>query len=363
MELRHLRYFVAVAEAGSLTVAAEKKLHTAQPSLSRQIRDLEYEVGAQLLTRSPRGVELTDSGRTFLDHARLALAQVEAAIEAARRAAHPAKPTFALGFLTGQEVNWLPEAMRILRDELPNIEVTISSQYSPDLAQALLRGKLDLAFMRPEAQMPDLDYKVIVKEPLIVALPSDHRLTSQDAIALQDIAGETFIGMSNTAPTLRVIIDEYLEQSGLDLQPTHRVDNLAMAVSLIASTRGVALLPAYAKNFLPWSVTSRPLKGGADDRSCRRLQQDQRLAHSRSLPFARRPAEEEGSANALISGAELSRIRRSNAGICAARTVPPASLLERADPSRNPKRAFQRGAVPAAGLGCGDIGRRQEVEQ
>jgi LysR family transcriptional regulator, hca operon transcriptional activator len=261
MELRHLRYFVAVAEAGSLTVAAEKKLHTAQPSLSRQIRDLEYEVGAQLLTRSARGVELTDSGRTFLDHARLALAQVEAAIEAARRAAHPAKPTFALGFLTGQEMDWLPRTMSILRDELPNIEVSVSSQYSPELAQALLRGKLDLAFMRPEAGMPELDYKVIVKEPLIVALPSDHRLASRDAIALHDIAGETFIGMSNTAPTLRLIIDEYLERSGLNLQQAHRVDNLAMAMSLIASTRGVALLPAYAKNFLPWAVTSRPLKG------------------------------------------------------------------------------------------------------
>ncbi len=109
--------------------------------------------------------------------------------------------------------------------------------------------------------MPDLDYKVIVKEPLIVALPSDHRLASQDAIALQDIAGETFIGMSNTVPTLRVIIDEYLEQSGLDLQQTHRVDNLAMATSFIASTRGVALVPEYAKNFLPWAVTSRPLAG------------------------------------------------------------------------------------------------------
>ena len=160
-------------------------------------------------------------------------------------------------------MDWLPEAMRILRDELPNIEVSVSSQSSPDLAQALLRGKLDLAFMRPEAHMPDLDYKVIVKEPLIVAMPSDHRLASQDTIALQDIAGEIFIGMSNTAPTLRVIIDEYLERSGMDLRPAHRVDNLAMAMSLIASTRGVALLPDYAKNFLPWSVTSRPLEGEA----------------------------------------------------------------------------------------------------
>jgi LysR family hca operon transcriptional activator len=263
LELRHLRYFVAVAEEGSLTVAAERRLHTAQPSLSRQIRDLEHEVGVELLVRSARGIELTDSGRAFLDHARLALVQVEAAIEAARRAAHPAKPNFALGFLTGQEMDWLPEAMRILRDELPNIEVSVSSQYSPDLAQALLRGKLDLAFMRPEAQMPDLDYTVIVEEPLVVAMPSDHRLASQNTVALQDIAGEIFIGMSNTAPRLRVIIDQYLERSGLNFQQSHRVDNLAMAMSLIASTRGVALLPIFAKNFLPLSVTSRPLDGEA----------------------------------------------------------------------------------------------------
>lgn len=263
MELRHLRYFIAVAEAGSLTVAAEQHLHTAQPSLSRQIRDLEYEVGAQLLVRSARGVELTQCGRAFLDHARLALVQVEAAVEAARRVAKLAKPTFALGFLTGQEMDWLPEAMRILRDELPNIDLSISSQYSPDLAQGLLRGRLDLAFMRPEAQMPDLDYRVVVEEPLIVAMPSDHRLTSQDAVALQDIAGETFIGMSNTAPALRVVIEEYLERMGMDVKPAHRVDNLAMAMSLIASTRGVALLPTYAKNFLPWAVTSRPLAGEA----------------------------------------------------------------------------------------------------
>src|SRR5437899_9084523 len=147
MELRHLRYFVAVAEEGNLTAAAERRLHTSQPSLSRQIRDLEYEVGAQLMTRSARGIELTAAGRVFLDHARLALAQVDAAGEAARRAAQPAKPSFALGFLTGQEIDWLPEAIRLLREELPNIKITISSQYSPDLAGALVRGKLDVAFL------------------------------------------------------------------------------------------------------------------------------------------------------------------------------------------------------------------------
>src|SRR6266404_124182 len=261
MELRHLRYFVAVAEEGSLTVAAEQRLHTAQPSLSRQMRDLEYQVGAQLMTRSARGVELTAAGRAFLDHARLALAQVEAAGEAARRAAQPARLSFALGFLTGQEMDWLPEAMRILRDELPNIEVTVSSRYSPDLAEALVRGKLDVAFLRPELHAPDLVFRPVAKEPLVVVLPSDHPLTSNDAIRVHDIADETFIGVSNTAPVLRAVIDEYLKRSGIDITPDHEADNLSMAISLVASTRGVALLPIYAKNFLPWSVVSRPLEG------------------------------------------------------------------------------------------------------
>ncbi|MEA2778461.1 MAG: LysR family transcriptional regulator, hca operon transcriptional activator [Rhodospirillaceae bacterium] len=261
MELRHLRYFVAVAEEGSLTLAAERRLHTAQPSLSRQIRDLESEVGVRLLTRSARGVELTAAGRVFLDHARLALAQVDAAREAARRTGMPAKPMFALGFLTGQEMDWLPEAMGILRDELPNIEVTVSSQYSPELADALIRGKLDLAFLRPEAQAADLVFKLVTKEPLVVVLPRDHRLASNDTISPQEIAGETFISVSNTAPVLRVVIDDYLKRSGIDIRPAHEVDNLAMAMSLIASTRGVALLPAYARNFLPSSVTSRPIQG------------------------------------------------------------------------------------------------------
>ena len=261
MELRHLRFFVAVAEEGSLTVAAERRLHTAQPSLSRQIRDLELEVGAQLMIRSARGIELTAAGRVFLDHARLALAQVDAAGEAARRAAQPAKSSFALGFLTGQEIDWLPEAIRLLREELPSIEITISSQYSPDLAGALVRGKLDLAFLRPETQTTNLVFKLVTKEPLVVVLPSDHRLASQEAINPRDIAGETFISVSNTAPVLRVIIDDYLRRSGIDIKPDHEADHLAMALSLVASTRGVALLPAYAQNLLPRSVISRPLLG------------------------------------------------------------------------------------------------------
>jgi LysR family hca operon transcriptional activator len=262
MELRHLRYFIAVAEEGNLTSAAERRLHTSQPSLSRQIRDLEYEVGAELLTRGARGVELTAAGRAFLDHARLALAQVAAAGESARRAAHPARKTFAIGFQTGHEMNWLSEAMHVLRDELHHIEVTISSGYSPDLADALVRGKLDLAFLRVEPDF-DLEYRVVTQEPLVVLMPSDHRLTARESIRPQDIIGEIFIAGSNKFSNLTGTTESYLKRSGVDIQPDHGVDNLAMAISLVASTRGLSLMPAYAKNLLPASVISRPLEGDA----------------------------------------------------------------------------------------------------
>ncbi|HEY3600052.1 MAG TPA: LysR family transcriptional regulator [Paraburkholderia sp.] len=260
MELRHLRYFVAVAETGSLTVAAGQRLHTSQPSLSRQIRDLEYQVGAELLSRSARGVELTAAGRAFLDHARLALAQVDAAVQAARRAAQPARQTFALGFLTGSEMTWLPHAMHVLRDVLHDIDVTISSHYSPDLADGLARGNLDLAFLRAEPDF-DLAYHVVSVEALVVLMPRGHRLASRAAVRPKDLLGETFIAASNKATVLRAVIDRYLRQSKVDIAPAHGVDNLAMAMSLVASTGGVSLMPAYARNLLPASVVCRPLAG------------------------------------------------------------------------------------------------------
>jgi LysR family hca operon transcriptional activator len=261
MELRHLRYFVAVADAGNLTVAAQRMLHTSQPSLSRQIRDLEDEVGTPLLTRRARGVDLTPAGRAFLDHARSVLAQVEAASEAARRVAHPTKPCFTMGFLTGHELTWMPEALRILRDELPNIDVMISSQYSPLLADGVSKGKIDAAVLRRERGMPDLAYRVLVKEPLLVVLPSNHRLAALKSIGLKDLVGESFVTVSNTAPVLRAVIDNFLKRSGTKITPAHEADHLSMGMSLIASTGGVGLLPAYTQNFLPLSVTSRPLKG------------------------------------------------------------------------------------------------------
>jgi LysR family transcriptional regulator, hca operon transcriptional activator len=260
MELRHLRYFIAVADAGSLRVAAQK-LNTSQPSLGRQIRDLEDEVGAQLLTRSARGIELTPAGRAFLEHARTVLSQVEAATEAARRVAHPAKPRFSMGFLGGHELTWMPEVLRILHDQPRNIDVMISSQNSPLLADALLNGTLDAALLRREREVRDLAFRLLIKEPLMVVLPGDHRLAAHKAINPKDLVGETFVAVSEVAgPVLRMAVDNYLKRSGINIAPAHEMDHLATGMSLIASTRGIGLLPAYALHFLPSSVTSRPLK-------------------------------------------------------------------------------------------------------
>ena len=259
---------MAVAEARSLKLAAEEKLRTTQPSLSRQIRDLEDEVGTPLLVRGAKGVELTPAGHVFLDHARVMLSQAEVAVQSARQIAHPAKPSFALGFMIGHDRTWLPEALKLLRDELPNIHVVISTQNSPQLATALLHGGIDLAFLRREDGGNELEFRTLVEESFEVFLPSNHPLAAKDAIDVQDIVGETFISVSGTAlsisgkqPALRRAIDKYLKDNGIEIIASHEVDNLGGVMSLIPSTRGLALLPLYARTFLPESVSTRPLRG------------------------------------------------------------------------------------------------------
>jgi LysR family hca operon transcriptional activator len=268
VELRHLRYFVAVAEARSLKLAAEEKLHTTQPSLSRQIRDLENEVGTPLFIRGAKGVELTPAGRVFLDHARVMLSQAEAAVQSARQIAYPTVPSLSLGFMIGHDTTWVPAALKLIRDELPNIHVVISTQNSPQLAAALLHGGIDVAFLRREDGSNDIEFRTLVEEPFKVFLPSDHPLAAKTKITIQEIARERFISVSGTAlsisgkqPALRRTIDRFLHENGVEIRPSHEVDNLGGVMSLIASTGGVALLPLYAKTFLPDTVTTRPLEG------------------------------------------------------------------------------------------------------
>jgi LysR family hca operon transcriptional activator len=165
-----------------------------------------------------------------------------------------------MGFLTGHEVTWLPKALQILSEEQPNPEITLSSQSSPELVGALLRGEVDIAFLRRD-QTPGLAFRSLMHEPLVAVLRADHPLAAAKAVRPKDLAGQIFIDPTKTAPTLKPVIDAYLKKIGLALTPAYHADNLAMATSLVSSTGGVTLLPLYAQNLLPPGVVIRPLEG------------------------------------------------------------------------------------------------------
>ena len=260
MELRHLRYFVAVAEEGSLKLAAEQRLRTAQPSLSRQMRDLEAELGFSLMTRSVRGIQLTGAGQVFLDHARAAIAQVEAGILAARLASQPSRPVFSVGFLVGHELDCLPSAAAILHEMLPSMELRVFSNFSTTLAADLVQGTLDVAFLRREPN-PELEFQTVMKEKLVAILPRNHRLASRKTIDARELEQEVFIGISRVPQVLRGVVTGYLKRIGVDIKPRFEIDNFPMAISLVESANGIAILPASIEAFLPKSVVSRRLRG------------------------------------------------------------------------------------------------------
>jgi LysR family transcriptional regulator, hca operon transcriptional activator len=145
--------------------------------------------------------------------------------------------------------------------EIPGIEIRLSSDYSPVRAKALMRRKLDAAFMRPEEHMGDLACRRVRTDPLVFVFPSDHRLASQAAVAPEEILNEIFYFPSKAAPAVRRAVLEYFDRAGIDLKPEHEVHNVVHAISMITSTRAVMLLPAYTNRYLPGSITTRPVKG------------------------------------------------------------------------------------------------------
>jgi len=166
-----------------------------------------------------------------------------------------------MGFMVGLEVMWLPHLLRILREEEPEIEVTLTSQSSPELALALTRGKLDIAFLRPEKQTAGVTFKLLAKEPLIVVLPADHRLASRKRIRPQDLVREIYVSSARTSPVLHAVIQDYASKVGIVLKAKYEGENISSAMSLVASTGGVTLVPLYAQNMLAPNVVARALEG------------------------------------------------------------------------------------------------------
>jgi LysR family hca operon transcriptional activator len=259
LELRHLRYFVAVAEEGSVSKAARLRLHTAQPSLSRQLREMENELGVRLFERRPRGVALTPSGQRFLEHCRDILARLDEAVNDTRGT----RTILRLGCLAGLEPDILPRVTQLAKSHAPEVEVQVVSAPSPRLVELLRARELDFALMRREEGAVDLDFKTVALQPVVVLLPADHRLARQDSVAFRDLQTQRYIAAGRqSAPAVRDAVDNWCQQQSLTLTPSHTVNDFAAGLSLILTTHGFGLMPDYGRHLVPPAIAVRPLVGG-----------------------------------------------------------------------------------------------------
>ena len=263
MELRHLRYFVAVAEERHFGRAAER-LHIAQPPLSQQIRRLEAELGEPLLYRTTRSVELSPAGTVLLERAREILAAVDAAVEDARRAARGEYGRLAIGFTGSSTYELLPSLAVALRRELPGVVLDLRGELlTPAQVERLVDGTLDLGLLRPPVHERDLDVEVLRSEPLIAVLPESHRLAAADAVPLDELASEPFVTYpSHFRSVLHDAVEDACAAHGFKPLTAHEVSETATLVSFVAAGLGVSLVPASVGNMTVRGAIYRPL---ADD--------------------------------------------------------------------------------------------------
>ncbi|MEM5326603.1 DNA-binding transcriptional regulator HcaR [Paraburkholderia sp. JHI2823] len=260
MELRHLRYFIAVADELSFTRAAQR-LHTAQPSLSQQIRNLEDEVGTPLFERTRRKVELTEAGKVFLAEARLVVAQADRAVARARQVGQ-GRATVTIGFVPAAEIRVFPVILPRLRLRYPEVNVELRSLPTAEQEEALLRGDIDVAFMRRPVVSPELRSEVVLTEPLVVVLPSGHPLAKQERIAPAQLSGEPFISTHpQFSGQVHSVVEAYCEAHGIERKVAQVATNILLNLNLVGMGLGYALLPAYVSSLTSSAICTRPLEG------------------------------------------------------------------------------------------------------
>ncbi len=260
MELRSLRYFVAVAEEGSFRRAARRLLIT-QPPLSREIRRVERELGVQLFDRSSHPVTLTPSGRAFAADATAILSRVDAAVAAARRAADP-RERLRVGFLGAAANGLLPQAVRRFRESTPAVHLVLE-EHESGLAQlaSLRENRIDLALVRELVDDAALTSATIFHEPFVVLMPSDHELAgSGSAIALQALADEPFVFWARaSAPSPFDAALQMFSRLGLDMHIAQEALGVQTILGLVAAGIGISLLPESVTTLHREGVVSRPL--------------------------------------------------------------------------------------------------------
>ncbi len=263
MELRHLRYFLAVAEEGNFTRAAAR-LGIGQPPLSQQIRDLENEIGAMLFHRVPHGAELTAAGVAFLPEARASLAAAEKARLAAQSANRGETGRLSLGFTASSAFNPIVSTtIRRFQARWPDVQLSLTEMNTLGLMQKLERGELDATFMRPGLNDPDgIRLKRLPDEPMVVALPASHPLAKQKVLPLALLAKEPFIlfprlvGLSLYDDVVRAC-----REAGFDLKVAQEAPQISSVVNLVAADLGVSIVPASISQIKLAGVAYRPIEG------------------------------------------------------------------------------------------------------
>ncbi|MBY5896523.1 LysR family transcriptional regulator [Rhizobium ruizarguesonis] len=263
MELRHLRYFLAVAEEGNFTRAAGK-LGIGQPPLSQQIRDLEREVGAALFHRVPHGAELTAAGAAFLGEAKASLAAAEKAKLAAQSANRGETGRLSLGFTASSAFNpVVSTTIRRFRARWPEVQLSLTEMNTLALMQKLERGELDATFMRPSLDDPTgIRLRRLPDEPMVIALPASHPLTRYPSLPLAALADEPFILFPRLVG-LSLYDDVVLacRKAGFELTVAQEAPQISSVVNLVAADLGVSIVPASISQIMLEGVAYRPIEG------------------------------------------------------------------------------------------------------
>ncbi|WP_111885572.1 LysR substrate-binding domain-containing protein [Acinetobacter sp. CFCC 11171] len=245
MELRHLRYFVAVAEELNFTKAAQR-MCTVQPSLSQQIKDLEQEVGVQLLMRTNRKVELTAEGHAFLKEARLSLEHAEKAMIDARQIAQLSKEQLNIGFVPVAEMKVFPYIMPNIRAQFPELKIHFHSLMDVDQISAVRKGEIDIAFTRYVEESPDIESVQIFTEPLALIVPKNSPVAEQRHISIKNMNNQDFIiSDEHSSPELYRIIQDFFKQNKLNVNLVQHSTNILLNVNLVGMGVGWSLVPSY----------------------------------------------------------------------------------------------------------------------
>lgn len=261
MQLRHLRYFQAVAEEGSFTRAAAR-LHMAQPPLSRQIRQFEEELGVLLFERTTRALRLTEAGRFLLEQSRLLTARLDEVLEGTRRLGQTQRRWFGIGFVPSTLYGFVPELIRQLRSADPQVEVGLTEMNTLPQLEALKAGRIDLGIGRILLDDPAIERRVLLTEPLMAAVPLHHPLAGQGAVSVARLAEERFVLYpARPRPNFADHVLGLFRAAGHSLQVVQEANELQTAIGLVAAGLGVSVVPASVQRLQRQDVAHVRIEG------------------------------------------------------------------------------------------------------